>query len=72
MKTKDSIAATNSIFEAREELDQARAIINALYIVTEGTSDTHFEQGEMNLALIVLRRIIDKADEELDECCKLL
>lgn len=65
MKSRSSIDVANSIFNARVELDRTRAIVNALFIVTEGMSGTQFEEEDMNLALTVVRQMIDKVDDEL-------
>lgn len=70
MKAKNDIA--NSIFDAQAELDQARAVINALYIVAEGKSDIYYDGEEMHRALNVVKRILDGADDALKKAAQMM
>lgn len=70
MEVKNDIA--DSILEARVELDQARAVINALYIVAEGKSDIYYDSDEMHHALNVVKRILDGADDALKKAAQMM
>ena len=69
--TKKQIMIADSIFNAEIKLDYTKALVDALYIITEGPSGSEFDSQNMNHVLAVILNQIDKVAEELDIASRL-